>query len=177
MSVRLGLSPLSKALSMRRALHFNLLPSALALAVSLPIASYVQAQELEIDVPAQSLGSALQAFGRQANLQVLYSPTDVEGKRSNAVKGKLDPDRAITTLLQGTGSYTPGTIATATRLVLTPRETPQSISVVTRQAMDDFALSSIDDVMNYTPGITVSTYDSERTNYFSRGFSINTFQC
>ena len=103
MSVRLGLSPLSKALSMRRALHFNLLPSALALAVSLPIASYVQAQELEIDVPAQSLGSALQAFGRQANLQVLYSPTDVEGKRSNAVKGKLDPDRAITTLLQGTG--------------------------------------------------------------------------
>ena len=34
MSVRLGLSPLSKALSMRRALHFNLLPSALALAVS-----------------------------------------------------------------------------------------------------------------------------------------------
>ncbi len=55
MSVRLGLSPLSKALSMRRALHFNLLPSALALAVSLPIAGYVQAQELEIDVPAQSL--------------------------------------------------------------------------------------------------------------------------
>ena len=216
MSVRLGLSPLSKALTMRRALNFNLLPSALALAVSLPIAGYVQAQELEIDVPAQSLGSALQEFGRQTNLQVLYSPTDVEGKRSNAVKGKLDPDRAITTLLkgtgigyglqgstisisrhaasglelgatqvtanqlgtvtEGTGSYTPGTIATATRLVLTPRETPQSISVVTRQAMDDFALTSIDDVMRHTPGITVSTYDSERTNYYSRGFSINTFQ-
>lgn len=216
MSVRLGLSPLSKALSMRRALNFNLLPSALALAVSLPIAGYVQAQEFEIDVPTQPLGSALQEFGRQANLQVLYSPTDVEGKRSNAVKGKLDPDRAMSTLLkgtgigyglqgntisislhsgagvelgatqvtanqlgtvtEGTGSYTPGTIATATRLVLTPRETPQSISVVTRQVMDDFALNSIDDVMRHTPGITVSTYDSERTNYYSRGFSINTFQ-
>ena len=48
---------------------------------------------------------------------------------------------------EGTGSYTPGTIATATRLVLTPRETPQSISVVTRQVMDDFGLNSIDDVV------------------------------
>nr|WP_308220202.1 TonB-dependent siderophore receptor [Pseudomonas sp. 18.1.10] len=201
---------------MRRALHFNLLPSALALAVSLPIAGYVQAQELEIDVPAQPLGSALQEFGRQTNLQVLYSPTDVEGKNSNAIKGKQEPRQAIANLLkgtgvnyslqgnaiaisavassglelgatqvtanqlgtvtEGTGSYTPGTIATATRLVLSPRETPQSISVVTRQAMDDFGLNAIDDVMRHTPGITVSTYDTERTNYYSRGFSIVNFQ-
>ncbi|MGY3025115.1 outer membrane receptor for ferric coprogen and ferric-rhodotorulic acid [Pseudomonas lurida] len=216
MSVRLGLSPLSKALSMRRALNFNLKPCALALAVSLPMASYVQAQEIEIDIPAQPLGTALQEFGRQTNLQVLYSPTDVQGKNSTAVKGKQDPSKAIATLLkgagvsygqqgntitisavassglelgttqvtanqlgtvtEGTGSYTPGTIATATRLVLTPRETPQSISVVTRQVMDDFGLNAIDDVMRHTPGITVSTYDTERTNYYSRGFSIVNFQ-
>jgi len=80
------------------------------------------------------------------------------------------------TVTEGTGSYTPGTIATATRMVLTPRQTPQSISVVTRQAMDDFGLSGIDDVMRHTPGITVSTYDSERTNYYSRGFAIQNFQ-
>ncbi|POA57429.1 MULTISPECIES: TonB-dependent siderophore receptor [unclassified Pseudomonas] len=80
------------------------------------------------------------------------------------------------TVTEGTGSYTPGTIATATRLVLTPRETPQSISVVTRQVIDDFGLNSIDDVMRHTPGITVSTYDSERTNYYARGFSIQSFQ-
>ena len=216
MPVRLGRSPLSKALSMRRALNINLLPSALALAVSLPIAGYVQAQEIELDIPAQPLGTALQAFGQQTNLQVLYSPTDVEGKNSTAVKGKQDPNQAIATLLkgtgihyslqgnaitisaaapsglelgatqitanqlgtvtEGTGSYTPGTIATATRLVLTPRETPQSISVVTRQVMDDFGLTAIDDVMRHTPGITVSTYDTERTNYYSRGFSIVNFQ-
>ena len=80
------------------------------------------------------------------------------------------------TLTEDSGSYTPGTIATATRLVLTPRETPQSISVVTRQAMDDFALTSIDDVMRHTPGITVATYDSDRTSYYSRGFAIQNFQ-
>ena len=80
------------------------------------------------------------------------------------------------TITEGTGSYTPGSIATATRMVLTPRETPQSISVVTRQAMDDFGLNSIDDVMRHTPGITVATYDSDRTSYYSRGFAIKNFQ-
>ncbi|WP_200176901.1 TonB-dependent siderophore receptor [Ectothiorhodospira shaposhnikovii] len=77
---------------------------------------------------------------------------------------------------EGTGTYTPGAIATATRLVLTPRETPQSISVVTRQEMDDFALTSIDKVMEHTPGVSIVTYDSERTVYFARGFAINNFQ-
>ena len=80
------------------------------------------------------------------------------------------------TLTEGSGSYTPGTIATATRMVLTPRETPQSITVITRQHMDDFGLNSIDEVMRHTPGITVSTFDSERTNYYARGFSVENFQ-
>ena len=217
MPARLGLSPLSKALSMRRALNINLLPSALALAVSMPIAGYVQAQEIELNIPAQSLGSALQEFGRQTNVQVLYSPGDVQGKNSPAVKGKMQPQQAINALLAGsqttynlngntltvtaagsggglelsptqvtgnmlgnvtenTGSYTPGSIATATRLVLTPKETPQSVTVVTRQHMDDFGLNSVDDVMRHTPGITVSSFDTERSNYYARGFSINNFQ-
>lgn len=80
------------------------------------------------------------------------------------------------TITEDSGSYTPGTIATATRLVLTPRETPQSITVVTRQNMDDFGLNNIDDVMRHTPGITVSAYDTDRNNYYARGFSINNFQ-
>ena len=80
------------------------------------------------------------------------------------------------TITEGSGSYTPGTIATATRMVLSPRETPQSITVITRQHMDDFGLNSIDDVMRHTPGITVSTFDSERNNYYARGFSVENFQ-
>ncbi len=79
-------------------------------------------------------------------------------------------------ITENSGVYTPGTIATATRLVLKPRETPQSISVITRQEMDDFNLNSIDDVMRHTPGVSVVTYDSERTEYYSRGFAIQNFQ-
>lgn len=57
-----------------------------------------------------------------------------------------------------------------------PRETPQSISVVTRQEMDDFNLASINKVMEHTPGLNIVTYDSERTEYYARGFAIQNFQ-
>ena len=79
-------------------------------------------------------------------------------------------------ITEGSGTYTPGAIATATRLVLTPRETPQSISVITRDEMDDFQLTNIDKVVQHTPGVSILTYDSERTVYFARGFAINNFQ-
>ena len=42
--------------------------------------------------------------------------------------------------------------------------------MVTRQNMDDFGLNNIDDVMRHTPGITVSAYDTDRNNYYARGF-------
>ncbi|WP_017480247.1 TonB-dependent siderophore receptor [Pseudomonas sp. PAMC 26793] len=93
---------------------------------------------------------------------------------------ELGPTQVSTNQLgnvtEGTDSYTPGSIATATRLVLTPKETPQSVTVVTRKHMDDFGLNNVDDVMRHTPGITVSAFDTDRTNYYARGFSINNFQ-
>jgi len=38
---------------------------------------------------------------------------------------------------EGTQSYTTGEMATATKLPLTMRETPQAVTVITRQRMDD----------------------------------------
>lgn len=126
---------------------------------------------------------ALNRLLSQSGLQAVqesdghYSLKPVASEASAVELGRTEiVSNELGTITEGSGSYTPGTIATATRMVLTPRETPQSISVVTRQFMDDFALDSIDDVMRHTPGITVSTYDSERTNYYSRGFSIVNFQ-
>lgn len=114
-------------------------------------------------------GSGVQAIKGEHGYQ-LVKPSVVELGDTTVTANQLG------TITEGTGSYTPGTIATATRLVLTPRETPQTISVVTRQEMDDFALNGIDDVMRHTPGITVSSYDSERTSYYSRGFPVQNFQ-
>lgn len=57
---------------------------------------------------------------------------------------------------EGTGSYTTGSTSTATKLNLSIRETPQTISVITRQRMDDQQLHSMSEVLNQTPGVTMS---------------------
>ena len=73
---------------------------------------------------------------------------------------------------EGTGSYTTEATRTATRLTLAPRETPQSVSVITRQVMDDFAVESITDVVNMTTGVSSKAFDSSRNGFSARGFDI-----
>lgn len=126
------------------------------------------------------------AFPRISLLAVgLMVALHAQAQSADAAKPKDDAtelDRIVVvanqlgTVTEGSGTYTPGTIATATRLVLTPRETPQSISVITRQEIEDFNLTTIDKVMEHTPGLSIVTYDSERTEYYARGFAINNFQ-
>ncbi|MGU3307910.1 TonB-dependent siderophore receptor [Pseudomonas sp. M5A4_2d] len=73
-------------------------------------------------------------------------------------------------------AYTTGSMSTATRLNLSIKETPQSISVITRQQMDDFNLNTLTDALRQTTGVTVQHLDSDRAGYSSRGYSINNFQ-
>ncbi|MBP4000056.1 TonB-dependent siderophore receptor [Pseudomonas koreensis] len=75
---------------------------------------------------------------------------------------------------EGSESYTTGTMATATKLPLTLRETPQAVTVITRQRMDDQAMTSINDVVNATPGLFLD-YSSGpgRQAYKARGFDID----
>lgn len=97
-----GLNPLAKALLIRHSFRPRL-PALCALALTMPLMAQAQAQVVEFNIQAQPLGSALQEFGRQTNLQVLYSPDEVKGLRSNEVRGNLDPTTAIARMLQGTG--------------------------------------------------------------------------
>lgn len=82
-------------------------------------------------------------------------------------------DRAST---EGTGSYISGETTTATHLQLSPLESPQSMTVITRQRMDDQLLNSVQGVLDNTTGITSYQSDSERTSFYSRGFLINNVQ-
>lgn len=54
-------------------------------------------------ISAQSLESALVAFSRQSDVQLLYDANLVTGRRSSAVSGRFPPLRAIRMLLRGTG--------------------------------------------------------------------------
>ena len=64
----------------------------------------------------------------------------------------------------------------ATGLDLTPRETPQSITIITREQMDDQAASTIADVLEYTTGLSVKRVDRGRNLLSARGFPITSFQ-
>ena len=85
------------------------------------------------------------------------------------------PERGATT--EGTGSYTAtGPSTAATGLGLSLRETPQSISVITQQRIRDQQMSTLDDVLRGTPGISVKFSDRGRAYYAARGFNVTAFQ-
>ncbi|MFJ4375119.1 TonB-dependent siderophore receptor [Pseudomonas japonica] len=71
------------------------------------------------------------------------------------------------------GSYTTGSMSSATKLALSPRETPQSVSVVSRQRIEDQAMTTLGDAVKYSTGLTVTKWGGERERYNSRGFQLN----
>ncbi|MGH8656529.1 MAG: secretin and TonB N-terminal domain-containing protein [Gammaproteobacteria bacterium] len=99
----------------RRVTMLSLLLAMLLTAV--PTAGAAADAELkatDLDIPAQALIPALNAFAEQSGLQLLYSAELAEGKTTRGVSGRLTPEQALQTLLEGTGlSYRfvdPGTV-------------------------------------------------------------------
>ncbi|WP_256669787.1 TonB-dependent siderophore receptor [Pseudomonas sp. OIL-1] len=77
---------------------------------------------------------------------------------------------------ESSDAYQAERASTAMRFNLTPRETPQSTSVVTRAQLEDFNLNSALDALESTPGISVERVETERTYFTARGFDITNFQ-
>lgn len=90
---------------------------------------------------------------------------------------ELDPTTVNSSSLgettEGSGSYTTGPIRSATKLPLTLRETPQSVTVITRQRMDDQAMNTLDDVVRNTPGMNSQRFGPDRQRYYSRGYQVD----
>jgi outer membrane receptor for ferric coprogen and ferric-rhodotorulic acid len=207
------LRPLTKALILRNSISCPLVTSGIGLVFTLAISAQVQAQEWTLEIPSQPLSQALQDLSSKTGVQLLYSPNDVEGLRSNALNGSFGLDESIRTILkgtglsyglngntitlqpasenslqlsateitgqqlktttEGTGSYTTGSMQTATKLPLSIRETPQTVTVITRQRIEDQAMNTLGDALKYTPGITITKWGGEREGFNSRGFQIS----
>ncbi|MDF0729315.1 TonB-dependent siderophore receptor [Pseudomonas entomophila] len=85
-----------------------------------------------------------------------------------------DTQLGLGSTTEGSGSYTTGAMATATKLPLSMRETPQAVTVITRQRMDDQAMTSVNDVVKATPGLFLSQSSGPgRQTYKARGFDID----
>ncbi|HEX5739752.1 MAG TPA: TonB-dependent receptor plug domain-containing protein, partial [Hydrogenophaga sp.] len=72
--------------------------------------------------------------------------------------------------------FTARTANTATRLDLTPRETPQSVSVVTNAQMQAFGLRDARTLLSSVTGMNVELVETDRAYYSVRGFEVTNFQ-
>ncbi|HVL01125.1 MAG TPA: TonB-dependent siderophore receptor [Dongiaceae bacterium] len=76
---------------------------------------------------------------------------------------------------EGTESYTTGPMTTATQLPLSIRETPQSVTVMTRERMDDLGAKTATDLLRNTPGITSTATAPYRETFMARGFEVDNY--
>ncbi|QRM56981.1 TonB-dependent siderophore receptor [Sinorhizobium sp. BG8] len=115
-----------------------------------------------------------------ANTVTISDPRLTPAGVSGLIDGStpLDPIQVegLGQTTENTGSYTTGQMSTATGLPLPIRETPQSVTVVTSQLMQDQEATTISDALTSATGITLQQYDSDRTEFFARGFALTEFQ-
>ncbi|RRD67959.1 TonB-dependent siderophore receptor [Comamonadaceae bacterium OH2310_COT-174] len=91
-----------------------------------------------------------------------------------AVTVTAAPDLSGTT--EGTRSFTTRAMASATGLALSPRQTPQSVSVITRERIEAQGMSSLSDAVAATPGVYTAPYDGRGEEFSARGFVIRNIQ-
>jgi outer membrane receptor for ferric coprogen and ferric-rhodotorulic acid len=120
----------------------------------------------------------LEPAPQSADGAIQLGPVRVEGEGQSG--GGYNGLTNGTARTENTGSYTTdGPVAAATGLALTLRETPQSVTVITRQRMDDQALNSFDKVLEQVPGLYFWSSASgvgSGGEVRARGYPINSLQ-
>lgn len=114
-------------------------------------------------------GALMLAMAPQAMAQDTEAPASV-------VLDEVVITAAPGTETEGTNSWTTEWMRSATGLVLSQKETPQSTSVITSEQMKDRNITTISETMEAATGITVQAFESDRINYYSRGFQIDAYQ-
>lgn len=92
-------------------------------------------------IPSQPLANALQSYGEQAGVQVLYESHSASGQQSVAVQGNLTPEDALNRLLSGTNLRVRYTRSDA--ITLAPRVSEQDIPPASPFAQADLSLGTL----------------------------------
>ncbi|MBO9127810.1 TonB-dependent siderophore receptor [Rhizobium sp. 16-528-1A] len=127
-------------------------------------------------------GSGLSYRFTGDNAVTVFDPSLMDAGRSD-IQGATALEPLVVTgnrgTTEGTGSYTTGEMATATGLPLSIRETPQSVSVISHQRIEDQDLRSVEDVVVNSPGVIFKKKgiaDDNDKGLFARGLEIENFQ-
>ena len=159
------------------------------------LAESVESAAPAVDIPAQALSQALEAFARQTGLQLVYVSGIVANKRSHAVSAGLNASETLARLLKGTGLrfeyLTPDTIrilpatppdrrsveegepfqviVTASRREEYLQDVPITIQVITGEHLNELSVTTFNDLQKFTTNITYSGNGPGTGNVFIRG--------
>lgn len=165
-------------------------------------------RQVDFDIKAQPLVSALLEFSAQTQVQVMSQGVDLANRQSAGITGRHTIAAALAQLLANTnleytttapntiaigpipkaqsvsgldadhevivtGSYTTQSMNSATGLNMTLRETPQTVTIITEQMIEDKGLVDMGEVLEHVPGISQVGDASEDAIIYIRGFQLD----
>ena len=154
---------------------------------------------LTAEIPAQPVAQALAALAQQSGLHIVYISGVVGNQKSHAVSAGLGADAALVRLLEGTGlrfeHLTPNSVRilpaassapprtglpsggdepfevfiTANRREETFQDVPITIQTLTGSQLNELRVTTLNDLLQYTPNVTYSGNGPGTGNIFIRG--------
>ena len=106
-------------------------------------------------------------------MNALFSPATYAAE--NATEQEIVVNGEVSDSTDTHQDYAVTTTRAGTKMLMTPRDVPQSVSVVTQQRIQDQDLQAVESVLTNATGISSQHVDSERSSFFSRGFNITSF--
>lgn len=108
------------------------------------------------------------AFCLAALPQAVHAAEEVQQVELNQVN-VVGKNRSLRT--ENQNSYTVSAMRSTTGLVLSPREIPQSVSVITKKQLEDQGVTSLEGALQNATGVNVFK-SGGRTHFMSRGYFI-----
>ncbi|MFK0091091.1 TonB-dependent siderophore receptor [Pseudomonas sp. NPDC090592] len=121
------------------------------------------------------LGSGLGAT-QAANGNWSLDPVAVSGGAVMELGSTLVSGQGMGEMTENSGSYTTGAVSVGSKSPTSLRNTPQSVSVLSSQLIEDRAVTSLQDALKMAPGVTVQKTTSDTYEFYSRGFNIDSIQ-
>ena len=128
-------------------------------------------------LPITSLASTAPAKTALAIFMATYLASAYAADGQNASSTPQAKAGTLPTVMVEAGTveevtYTGKKASTSTKLDIDIKETPQSVSVITRKQIDDMGASNLGQLLLYTTGVVLTGDNSERTNFSIRGFNV-----
>ncbi len=123
-------------------------------------------------------GSGVQAASQPNGSYVLVKSMTAAGADAGSAASKSLDEVRITaqaersTATEGTGRYVSSGSTVGGKATQSVRDVPQSVSVVTRQQIEDKGLTTLPDALKVMPGVTVFQGSMLADRFLSRGFEI-----